>query len=387
MSNKIFNVAKKELVRFFSDKRLVVMTLVMPAVLIYVLYSLMGAGTANMETVDEDYVYSVTVCGDYAEVFNDASADALHFELNEIEADGIADVKELISQKQDDLLIVFPEDFSMTDTSGKQNIEIYYNSVSKESFSAYNIARGYLDSCESSVCNLFNINHQQELADLSSEEDQSAQMISSFVPMLIIMTLFSSCLSLSSESIAGEKERGTMATVLVTPIKRSDLAFGKVISLSIISMLSGLSNFIGIILSIPKMLGEENTLSADMYSLMDYCCILLSIISAVLVIVSVVSLISAYSRSVKEASSVTMPLTLVATLLGMLPMLVSNSFSELYWYCIPIFNNILCFNKVLSFGVDYAGVGITVGVNILVASVMAIILSKMFDNEKIIFTK
>ena len=41
----------------------------------------------------------------------------------------------------------------------------------------------------------------------------------------------------------------------------------------------------------------------------------------------------------------------------------------------------------LSFGVDYAGVGITVGVNILVASVMAIILSKMFDNEKIIFTK
>ena len=42
-----------------------------------------------------------------------------------------------------------------------------------------------------------------------------------------------------------EKERGTIATLLVTPMKRGQLAMGKIISLGIIGLLSGISSFVG----------------------------------------------------------------------------------------------------------------------------------------------
>ena len=41
-------------------------------------------------------------------------------------------------------------------------------------------------------------------------------------------------MSVAPESIAGEKDRGTIATLLVTPLKRTHLAIGKIISLAII---------------------------------------------------------------------------------------------------------------------------------------------------------
>ncbi|MFQ7035420.1 MAG: ABC transporter permease subunit [Candidatus Borkfalkia sp.] len=52
-------------------------------------------------------------------------------------------------------------------------------------------------------------------------------------------------MGIAPESIAGEKERGTIATLLVTPIKRSELVVGKVLSLSALSSLSAISSFIG----------------------------------------------------------------------------------------------------------------------------------------------
>jgi ABC-type Na+ efflux pump permease subunit len=58
------------------------------------------------------------------------------------------------------------------------------------------------------------------------------------LPFLILSFLFSGCLAVTPESIAGEKERGTIATLLVTPIKRRELAIGKIISLSILATLA-----------------------------------------------------------------------------------------------------------------------------------------------------
>ena len=68
------------------------------------------------------------------------------------------------------------------------------------------------------------------------------------MPMLMVSFLFSGSMGVAPEAIAGEKERGTMATLLVTPINRAHIAIGKILSLSVIALLSGLSSFLGVIL-------------------------------------------------------------------------------------------------------------------------------------------
>ena len=95
--------------------------------------------------------------------------------------------------------------------------------------------RDFLDTYESALANKFDVNPGEEVYDMATEEDLSAQVFSMMVPMLLMIFLFSGCMAVAPESIAGEKERGTIATLLVTPVKRSHLAVGKIISLSVIT--------------------------------------------------------------------------------------------------------------------------------------------------------
>lgn len=58
MRSGVVTIMKKELARFFGDRRLLV-SILMPGVLIYVLYSFMGTAMGSMFGVDEDYVPSI----------------------------------------------------------------------------------------------------------------------------------------------------------------------------------------------------------------------------------------------------------------------------------------------------------------------------------------
>ena len=50
--------------------------------------------------------------------------------------------------------------------------------------------------------------------------------------------LFQGAMGLGVDTITGEKERGTIASMLLSPIKRSQIVFGKLISLGILTALS-----------------------------------------------------------------------------------------------------------------------------------------------------
>ena len=60
----IFTIMKKELRRFFTDTRMLVTVLLLPGLLIYVMYTVMGDAMGDMFMVEEDYVYRVGVAGD-----------------------------------------------------------------------------------------------------------------------------------------------------------------------------------------------------------------------------------------------------------------------------------------------------------------------------------
>ena len=74
------------------------------------------------------------------------------------------------------------------------------------------------------MANKFDINAGEEAYDCATKEDVVGQIFSMMLPMLMMIFLFSGCMAVAPESIAGEKERGTNATLLVTPMKRSSLA-------------------------------------------------------------------------------------------------------------------------------------------------------------------
>ena len=59
MKNTIITILKKELKRFFGDKRMAFTTILMPGIMIFVMYSFMGDAISGMVSVDDEYVYKI----------------------------------------------------------------------------------------------------------------------------------------------------------------------------------------------------------------------------------------------------------------------------------------------------------------------------------------
>ena len=385
--HNILSIVKKELYRFLTDKKLMLTTVLLPGLMIYGIYSFMGEGMMNMFETDEDYKPQVAVY-DLPDVLN-TRFQILYMDMIDVEALSVEEAKEMTAAQDLDLVVVFPKDFNEAISSPeKPEIEIYYNSVNNESSKTYQFVVNALDTYEESLANVFTLNSKGETYDLASDEDMSAMIYSMMLPMLLLTFVYSGCIAVAPESIAGEKERGTIATLLVTPMKRSHLALGKVISLSIVALMSGVSSFTGTMLSLPKLMASElDGMSAAVYSLSEYFLLFLIVISAVLLLTAVISIISAWTSSVKEASTAVSPLMIVVMLIGVSSMLLSGERVSTLLFMIPLYNLVLCMNGIFSFSYDLIQIMIALGVNLIVTGVLVFVLAKMFNSEKVMFTK
>lgn len=347
----------------------------------------------NSFTAEEGYVATAYV-QNLPEEF-ESTFDALSAEWTVVTTDNeVSDAKMALEAKAADLLVVFPENFmaevaayDVTSGTAAPNVEVFYNSASAESSNMYSIVVSIMDAFEASMTNKIDINASEAKYDMATEKDMTGQLFSMMLPFLLITFLNSACIAIAPESIAGEKERGTIATMLVTPMKRSALAWGKIISLSCIALLSGISSFIGTMLALPKLMGGAATMDASVYGVTDYALLLGVILTTVLVLVSLVSVVSAFAKSIKEAGTAITPVTLIVMMVGVLSMFGNTGEKSLGLFCIPVYNSVMSMQGIFSFAYDPMQVVMTLVVNILVAGVLTVILTKMFNSEKVMFSK
>ena len=394
MKNNTWTIIKKECARFFGDRTMLMTTVIMPGLLIYLIYSFMGNNFMQPKEEETAIMYVENLPESVHPVL-----EALPLEMVTDNFDAEKLRNELILKDSKYILLVFPEDFdSLTaqydPTCGHQmapNVQLLYNSASESSQQAYMMVSSALDAYESTICNRFDINSTVDgsaVYDLASNEDVVGNFFSELIPMLLLLMAFSGCMSIAPPSIAGEKERGTIATLLVTPLKRRELALGKVLSLSFFAMLSGLSSFLGMMLSLPKLIhADEMGLDANIYQVSDYVTLLLLIFSTVLILVSVTSIISAKAKSVKAASAVMAPLMLVVMLVGMIPMMSGTKVDSIAYYLIPIYNSVLAMSQVFAHEAHLLPIIITIAANALYTGLGIWLLTKMFNSEKVMFSK
>lgn len=376
----IFAIIKKEFSRFFLDKRMVLTTLLLPGLLIYVVYTAIGSITSAIAEVPSTPAV-------YVQNMPESLSDAIGG-MFEVRQQSVSDeeAKEQIRQGDIDLLVIFPENFDeLGATSGEvPSVSIYYYSAETASSSAYSMMVALLDGYEQQISNVFDINGGGDVYDLADSSSVSMYILSMIVPMVLIMLMLSGCVSVVLESIAGEKERGTIATLLVTPMKRSSLAVGKILSLSVIAMLSGISSFVGLILSLPNMMGGTGVdFSLAAYGALDYIGLLLVVISTVLVFVALLSIISAYARSTKEANGLIAPVMILIMVCSLCSMFITSP--SIGFFFIPVLNSALCISSLMAGTFAVAPFVITMCVNLVFAALLSVILTFMFNSEKVMF--
>ena len=192
--NSILTMMKKELTRFFGDRRMAVTTILLPGLMIFVMYNFMGSAIRSQYSVDEKYIASARVENEPQWLHDTEEDSGIRFTQTE-ESERASFLQQVENQTLD-LYVIFPEEFdaqvaAYDSTKGGEapNVEIYYNSASTESQTAYQTLAGILDAYEASMINKFDINRGNQLYDLASEQDMAGSIFSSMLPMLLLIFL------------------------------------------------------------------------------------------------------------------------------------------------------------------------------------------------------
>ncbi len=226
---------------------------------------------------------------------------------------------------------------------------------------------------------------------LSSAPETSVggMIFGSLVPVLLIVTLIFGALYPAIDLTAGEKERGTLETILTVPISRVELLFGKYLTVSTFALMTGVLNLISMLMTYSLGLIQMGALTGDVqFSLTPAAMIILfiSLIPLSLFISSTIISVCIFARSFKEAQNLVTPfylLLIFPALFALAPGMKLSSMLSL----IPVLNVSLLFKEVL-FGHYPMNLIFSVFLsNALFAFIGITVVSKLFNAEDVLFTE
>jgi len=393
----IWTVFKKEIYRVLSDVRLILTVFILPGLSIFIIYSIMGSViTTQMSEVEEHVskLYVENLPGEI-ETLMDVT---MNYEIVDTETLERETLDANILDGTFDLAIIFPEDFMTSienfETMTPPSLDVLYNQGrqhSQAAFSRFNRVLGMFH--ENTVISRLDDPSDYQVYLLSSENivDErtlAGQGFAMLMPMLVIIFLFAGAMSIGPDAIAGEKERGTIATLLVTPIRRSQLAMGKVASLSLLSLVSALSSFLGIILSLPRLMAMDERLpDMGVYTASDYFVILILLMSTVIFIVALIAILSTYAKTIKEASMLIMPFYFIAIIIGVMNSFGADASDSLVVHLVPIYSTVNMLTAIMTFEYTMLNLLATVISSVAYTILFIFILNKMFNSEKVMFQK
>lgn len=385
----ILTIMSKELKRFWIDKKLLFTTVLLPGLMIFAIYSIMGNVIGSQV---EEITQSTTTL--YVENMPESLEPLFDPALFEILAYEGQDPETLVNDSEGVILVFDPDFTEQLAADGFPEVKLYYDGSNETSSEGGNRVRTILDGVRNQIL-AENYTEEERLVfaeTITAYQDESeifATIISSIVPLLIVIFIFAAALSIAPDIIAGEKERGTLATLLVTPISRSAFALGKILAITVISLASAFSSFIGVALSIPVLLQLESTGSVnvlDIYGVGGMVALLLVILSTTLIIVGVISVVSAYAKSIKEAASLASPLYLITIVVSALNLFSDGASNELL-NAIPLYGSIQVINGVLAQNYTWTSVLIVMASSLITTGLLAWAVKLMLSSERIVFQK
>ncbi|MCH6258867.1 ABC transporter permease [Puniceicoccaceae bacterium K14] len=293
-------------------------------------------------------------------------------------------------------LIVSQEAAEKFKTQESASLEILFNQANEKSENARRRIRQALRAFDADQVNKrlesieldksFIQPTQIEERSIASKNSMGGYVLSIFLPYIIIMSASFGGMTTAFDLCAGEKERGTMETLLVSPASRIALVQGKLLTICFISILAAICALTGILIPFQSGLAVFNELVGDSISI-SYASIggmLLIVVPVCLMTSSILLLVSSFARNPKEAQTYVFPFMMIVIFPAMLSTILGAE-SPLYTAFIPILNTALAIKQMLSASFQTSFFLITLATSILYAFGVARLATRFFQKESIIF--
>ena len=382
MKNNLWNILKKELREMFRDKKSLSMMLVIP---IFVPLIVLGMSALFEVQANKD-IEEYNKIGFAYELSEEEKniAKELNIEVNEGNEDELKtkyknDEIDLYITKDGNKYILNGNDSDVT-TYAKTLMESYFN-VYKEYLQS-----GYLQANNVNPNDVLNIITVEE--NITEEENMFVSYIRNYAFVFIIMAITVSATYPATDTTAGERERGTLETLLTFPIKSRDIIVGKFLAVTIASILTGIISLVLAIISV--------AIAQNAFSIYEGLNIMFSPISILLSVIIIIAYsffisglciaIASSSKTFKEAQSALTPLTFISLFPGMIAFMIGVTGTPLL-SIIQFINYVVVFTDTSAGNVDWLNIALMVISTIIYISIVLTYIIKQYKSEKILFSK
>ena len=222
--------------------------------------------------------------------------------------------------------------------------------------------------------------------NIASVKKITGNLLGNIIPFLLITFIMSGAMQIAVDITAGEKDRKTIQTLLISPAMRSDIIISKLLVVITVSLFCGFMNLLSMYITVCFMKNSKQILNGMN---IDIQSILLGILVAIPLIIflsSILTAIGVASKNQVEAGLYTMPLFFLdfLPLIALSSVEIANISNSNFF--IPVYNTALAIKLILISSFTWQHILITVFSNLLYSAFFIFLCIKLFSNEDVIFS-
>ena len=382
MKNNLWNILKKELRELFRDKKSLAMMLVIPIFIPLLVIGMSALFESQMNVDTEEYNkigFSYELSEVEESIAKEMDIDVVHGTTKEL--------KEKYEEGNIDLYITKKDNHYTIRSDGSDNssyasslMETYFNTY-KEVLQQESLSKQKINPDD--ILNIITVDEK-----VAEEDNFFASYIKNYAFLFILMAITVSATYPATDTTAGERERGTLETLLTFPIKSKDIIIGKFLGVTVSSIITGLLSLALAVISL--------FISKDMFTIyegVNTMYSLSSIIYAVVVIVTYSFFISGLciaiastSKTFKEAQSALTPLTFISLFPGMIAFMIGITTNTII-SIIPFLNFTTIFTDITAGNINVLHIFLMMLSTVIYISIVFYYIIKQYKSEKVLFTK
>lgn len=383
MKSNIFYILKKELRDVFRDKKSLMMMLLMPFLLPVIVISFSALFDMEVNKSVEEYN---NIGFNYTLTDNEKQlAKSLKIK---VKSDDVTKLEELYDKKEIDAYII----------KNDNKYTIRYDQNNQDSSVAGSLADEYLTQYKIMLQNDYLVDKGISSDDFlniitvdydfieKKEDNYFANYITSYSFVFIIMIVTISAIYPATDATAGEKERGTLETLLTFPIKSRDIIIGKFLCICLTSIITGILSFILSLIALNYVDGMfeiykginivPNTSTILITGLIIICFAIL--ISGICIA------IASLCKTFKEAQSSLSPINFITFFPGLVALFIEIKTTPLI-SIIPFLNYTQIFNDVNAGNINYLNIFLMFISTIIYIMIVICCIVRQYKSEKVLF--
>lgn len=401
----ILIILQKEIRDILRDRRTVISMILVPILIFPVI--MVGSALfmkSRIEEIKEKESQVVWIAPDNTAYLKEAVTNLPGINVIDDTIDSSLAV-EMIQEKEIEALIIVPEDFhsSLEEiVSGGSTVEtpkvsVYLNQTRTQSDMAVAKIKAALQSFRANMTRetLQSRGLSPQMAEpfqmhsenIASAKEMGRFFASTFLPYILILMALTGAMYPAIDLTAGEKERGTLETLLVSGVSRVDIVLGKFLTVFMASVITAILSVGSMALTGTIALESFPEVASKLQfslGLREVALMMMAMIPLAIIFSSILMAISVFAKSYREAQSYISPL-MILVIFPAMASIMPDSETTSQGAFIPILNVSLMLKDSITGTIDPTVIMITMSVNILLSALTLAAVLRMFKQESVLF--